>query len=170
MERNTEVSVYLALSNDDRRAIMGHLSRSGGAASNRELAALIGKSDEWTRVQLVMLADAGLITRTHGPGAADAVRNTLANGIVWPVGLSVEQCRVLSVPERVAVMDHLARSGQQTVGDIVKALGLRQGQVSKHLQSLVTAGLVSREHRERKSYWHTIADSIVWPMETQTCP
>lgn len=97
---------------DDRRAIIDHLSRTGGAASNRELAALIGKSDEWTRVQLVMLADAGLIARTHGPGAADAVRNTLSDGIVWPVGLSVEQCRVLSVPERVRVMDMLARDGR----------------------------------------------------------
>lgn len=162
------MNVYSALSNDDRRAIVDHLFKARGVASNRMLANLIGKSEEWTRAQLVMLADAGLITRSHGPGAADPVRNAIVAGVVWPISLSVERCRVLAITGRPIVMDYLAQAGQSTVSDIVKAIGISQSQASKHLKALVGVGLVHREHRDSNSFWHSIADGVVWPVKVRT--
>jgi DNA-binding MarR family transcriptional regulator len=161
-------NIYLTLANPDRIAIMDYLAKATGATSNRELSTVIDRSEGWTRKHLVMLNDAGLIVRTHGPGAADAVRNTLADDIVWPVGLSVEHCKVLAITGRPDVMDYLAQAGRSTVSDIVKAVGISQSQASKHLKAMVGVGLVHREHRDRNSFWHSIADGVVWPVKVRS--
>lgn len=56
--------------------------------------------------------------------------------------MDVEVLRALAEPNRLAIVE-LLRDRPRTVGEIVEALGLRQSQVSKHLHTLVEAGLVT---------------------------
>lgn len=155
---------YLALSNPDRVAIVDHLVRTGKPASNRELADLTGRSEGWTRQNLVILADAGLIVRTPDTDRS-AVRNSAASGLVWPMPVTLDQCRVLATDGRPDIMDLIARDGRVTVTDAAAILNISQPQASKHLKALVAAGLVSVV-AERNQRWHSIADGIVWPVPT----
>lgn len=171
-------NIYLTLANPDRIAIMDYLAKATGATSNRELSTVIDRSEGWTRKHLVMLEQSGLITRTPDADAdKDAsdkyisdmsVCNRIAKGIIWPVGLSVEHCKVLAITGRPDVMDYLAQAGRSTVSDIVKAVGISQSQASKHLKAMVGVGLVHREHKDRNSFWHSIADGVVWPVKVRT--
>lgn len=164
-------NIYLTLANPDRIAIMDYLAKATGATSNRELSTVIDRSEGWTRKHLVMLQESGLITRTPDADKTEtdtSVRNRIAKNIVWPVGLSVEHCRVLAITGRPDVMDYLAQAGQSTVSDIVKAVRISQSQASKHLKAMVGVGLVHREHRDRNSFWHSIADGVVWPVKVRT--
>jgi DNA-binding transcriptional ArsR family regulator len=59
---------------------------------------------------------------------------------------------VLAEPNRRAILD-LLRADEQAVGDLVRALGLTQPAVSKHLRTLREAGLVSvRTDAQRRLY------------------
>lgn len=164
------MNLYLALSNPDRIAIMNHLA-THPVATNRDLSRIIHRTDSWTRMHLVMLEESGLITRTPDADKdafTASVLNQIAPDVVWPIeGLTIKHCDVLAVPGRPAIMDLLARVEFATVGDVVKISGISQSQASKHLQALVGAGLVKREHRDRNSYWHSIADGIVWPVRVR---
>lgn len=141
---------YHALSNPDRRAILDHLARSD-RSTGAALTVGIGRPVGWNiRGHLSVLVDAGLIRRIP----TDPLTYTLTGSTLPP--LTADQCRVLSVAERVTVMDYLASVDRATVSDVVKAVGLSQGQVSKHLAALVRAGLVDRTRRASNSYWHSI--------------
>ncbi len=60
--------------------------------------------------------------------------------------------RTLAEPSRVALLD-LLREGEQSVGELVKGLGLSQPAVSKHLRVLKEAGLVeARVDAQRRLY------------------
>lgn len=60
--------------------------------------------------------------------------------------------RTLAEPSRVALLD-LLREGEQSVGELVKRLGLSQPAVSKHLRVLKEAGLVeARVDAQRRLY------------------
>lgn len=165
------MNLYLALTNPDRIAIMDHLA-THPVATNRDLSRIIHRTDSWTRMHLVMLEESGLITRTPDADKdafTSSVLNQIAPDIVWPIeGLTVEQYKVLAIDGRPEIMDLIARVEFATVGDVVKILGTSQPQASKHLKALVSAGLVKREHRDRNSYWHSIADGIVWPVRVRT--
>lgn len=164
------MNLYLALSNPDRIAIMNHLA-AHPVATNRDLSRIIHRTDSWTRMHLVMLEESGLITRTPDADKdafTSSVLNQIAPDIVWPIeGLTIEHCAVLAVDGRPEIMDLLARDGSLLVSEVVKISGISQSQASKHLQALVAVGLVKREHRDRNSYWHSIADGIVWPVKTR---
>ncbi len=60
--------------------------------------------------------------------------------------------RALAEPNRFQIVE-LLRGGPRPVGDMVKRLGLRQPQVSKHLRVLSDAGLVGvRVDAQRRIY------------------
>ena len=60
--------------------------------------------------------------------------------------------RALAEPNRFQIVE-LLRNGPRPVGDMVKRLGLRQPQVSKHLRVLSDAGLVDvRVDAQRRIY------------------
>jgi len=164
-------NIYLTLANPDRIAIMDYLAKATGPTSNRELSTVIDRSEGWTRKHLVMLEQSGLITRTPDADKTEtdaSVCNRIAKSIVWPIGLSIEHCKVLAITGRPDVMDYLAQAGRSTVSDIVKAVGISQSQASKYLKEMVGVGLIKREHKDRNSYWHSIADGIVWPVKVRT--
>jgi len=50
---------------------------------------------------------------------------------------------VLGEPARLTLLNAL-RAGEQTVGDLVEATGLRQSNVSKHLSTMAEEGLLTR--------------------------
>jgi DNA-binding transcriptional ArsR family regulator len=60
------------------------------------------------------------------------------------VALVAQRCRALGEPTRVRIVAALGRGGQP-VSQIVSALGADQSNISKHLQVLFHAGLVTRE-------------------------
>ena len=59
------------------------------------------------------------------------------------IELVAERFRALAEPARLHIMQAL-RGGEQTVGELVAATGLGTANVSKHLQLLHGAGLVTR--------------------------
>jgi DNA-binding transcriptional ArsR family regulator len=64
----------------------------------------------------------------------------------------MEILKALAEPSRFQIIE-LLRDGPRPVGDMVKGLGLRQPQVSKHLRVLSNAGLVDvRVDAQRRIY------------------
>jgi len=51
-------------------------------------------------------------------------------------------CQALADPKRLAII-HLLRNGEQSVGQLVAALGVRQPNVSQHLMILRDLGVVT---------------------------
>jgi DNA-binding transcriptional ArsR family regulator len=68
----------------------------------------------------------------------------------------VQRCRALGEPTRVRILEVLARR-PQPVSRIVQALGAGQSNVSKHLQVLFHAGLVTRK-RSAGTVVYALAD------------
>lgn len=58
--------------------------------------------------------------------------------------MNSEVFNALAEPNRLRMVEYL-RGGPRAVGEIAEALGLRQPQVSKHLQVLRAAGLVQAQ-------------------------
>ncbi len=54
--------------------------------------------------------------------------------------------RALAEPQRLRLLAEL-RQGERSVGQLVEALGATQSNISKHLDLLFEAGLLSRERR-----------------------
>ena len=75
--------------------------------------------------------------------------------------------RTLSEPARLRVVKALM-AGPLTVGELVSATGLKQGNVSKHLGILHAADLVSRE-REGNFIRYTISDSCLYDLCLLVC-
>jgi DNA-binding transcriptional ArsR family regulator len=64
----------------------------------------------------------------------------------------IETLQALAEPNRFQIVE-LLRDGPRPVGDMVRRLGLRQPQVSKHLRVLSDAGLVDvRVDAQRRIY------------------
>ena len=59
------------------------------------------------------------------------------------IELVAQRFRVLGEPMRIRLLDRL-REGDATVGELQDALGASQQNVSKHLQVLHSAGMVTR--------------------------
>ncbi len=83
------------------------------------------------------------------------------------VDLIVERLRVIGEPMRIKLLDAL-RDESRTVGELTDALGTSQQNVSKHLNVLHQAGIVSRT-KERTSVRYAIADESVFALCEQVC-
>lgn len=79
------------------------------------------------------------------------------------MALIARRFRLLGEPFRLRLLQSLER-GELTVGEVVRRLDGNQSNVSKHLQLLHEAGMVSRR-REGNSIYYRIAD----PMVMQLC-
>lgn len=75
------------------------------------------------------------------------------------VALMARRFRLLGEPFRLRLLQALERE-ERTVGDLVRALDGNQPNVSKHLQLMHDAGLVSRR-RAGNSVFYGIADPMV---------
>lgn len=83
------------------------------------------------------------------------------------IELVARRFRMLGEPYRLRMLQVL-ESGDKTVGELVLALDGNQPNISKHLQMLHDAGLVSRR-RERTSIYYGIADPMVFRLCELVC-
>ncbi len=83
------------------------------------------------------------------------------------VELIAERFRILGEPMRIRLLDAL-RDGPATVGELQRATGSSQQNVSKHLAVLLGGGLVSRS-REGNFARYAIADEGVFDLCEQVC-
>ena len=64
---------------------------------------------------------------------------------------------VLGAPARLALLNALQEHGEQAVGTLVEATGLRQSSVSKHLGTMAEEGLLVRR-REGVHVYYALDD------------
>ena len=83
------------------------------------------------------------------------------------IDLVAERFRTLGEPTRLHLLNEL-RHGERSVGDLVEALGATQANVSKHLQLLHAAGMVSRR-REGTTIYYRVSDSSVFRLCELVC-
>jgi len=83
------------------------------------------------------------------------------------VELIAERFRVLGEPTRIRLLDAL-REGPATVGELQRAVGSSQQNVSKHLTVLLRTGFV-RRHREGGFSRYAIADESVFDLCEHVC-
>jgi DNA-binding transcriptional ArsR family regulator len=83
------------------------------------------------------------------------------------VELIARRFRVLGDPMRIRLLDRL-RDGEETVQELTAAVGASQQNVSKHLQLLLDAGIVSRRKHGTHAYY-SIADDGVLQLCEQVC-
>lgn len=81
--------------------------------------------------------------------------------------LVARRFRVLGEPMRIRLLDSL-RDGSATGGELQRAAGASQQNVSKHLGVLLEAGFVSRS-REGNFVRYEIADPAVFELCEQVC-
>lgn len=81
--------------------------------------------------------------------------------------LMADRFKVLAEPTRLRILDVL-RDGEKTVADLMAETGLRQANVSKHLQLLYRAGFVSRR-KAGLSVCYRLADEGVFELCTILC-
>jgi DNA-binding transcriptional ArsR family regulator len=75
--------------------------------------------------------------------------------------------RVLGEPTRIRLLDRL-REGEATVLELTEALDASQQNVSRHLQVLLEAGILSRRKHGTYAYY-SIADEGVLGLCEQVC-
>ena len=78
-----------------------------------------------------------------------------------------QRFRVLSDPLRLRILYRLA-SGESTVTELVDLTGGSQSNVSKHLSTLLTHGLVHRR-REGTSAYYSITDESILDLCDRVC-
>ena len=83
------------------------------------------------------------------------------------IELVARRFRMLGEPQRLRMLQ-LLEKGERPVGEIVEALEANQSNISKHLQALYDAGLVSRR-RDGNSIYYSIADPIVFKLCDLVC-
>jgi DNA-binding transcriptional ArsR family regulator len=81
--------------------------------------------------------------------------------------LVARRFRTLGEPFRLRILQHLEH-GEHTVNELVDSLEASQSNVSKHLQLLYEAGLVTRR-REGNSILYSIGDPIVFELCRLVC-
>ena len=81
--------------------------------------------------------------------------------------LIARRFRVLGELQRLRILQVLDL-GEQSVGNIVDAVSGNQSNISRHLQALHDAGLISRR-REGSSILYSIADPIVFKLCSLVC-
>jgi DNA-binding transcriptional ArsR family regulator len=75
--------------------------------------------------------------------------------------------RALSEPQRLRILQVL-EAGERPVGDIAAAVEGTQSNISRHLQALKQAGLLSRR-RDGNSILYAIADPMVFQLFALVC-
>ena len=83
------------------------------------------------------------------------------------IELVAQRFRVLGEPMRIKLLDRL-RDGDATVGELQRALGASQQNVSKHLGILHDAGMVSRTKQGNRVVYG-ISDQSVFELCDQVC-
>jgi len=81
--------------------------------------------------------------------------------------LVARRFRTLGEPYRLRILQVL-EAGEQSVGELVGALDGNQPNISKHLQVLFDAGLISRR-REGTSIFYSISDPMVFKLCALVC-
>jgi DNA-binding transcriptional ArsR family regulator len=94
------------------------------------------------------------------PALPHPLPNSLAERIA-------ERFRVLGEPMRIRLLDVL-RNGEATVKDLQVETGATQQNVSKHLNVLLSAGMVGRR-REGNFAFYSIADPMVFSLCEEVC-
>ena len=74
--------------------------------------------------------------------------------------LMAEKFRLLGDATRLAILRTLMAGGEQNVGELVKATGRTQTNVSKHLKQMTGAGLLGRR-KDGLQVYYRIADPVV---------
>jgi DNA-binding transcriptional ArsR family regulator len=77
------------------------------------------------------------------------------------------QFRLLSEPMRLRILDRL-RVGESSVGVLAEELGASQQNISKHLQTLYSAGAVTRR-KDGNSVFYSVGDPAMIDMCDQVC-
>ena len=83
------------------------------------------------------------------------------------IDLIARRFRLLGEPMRIRILERL-RGGDATVQQLTDALGASQQNISKHLNILLDAGLVSRR-KEGTSAVYSIADPSVYALCESVC-
>lgn len=83
------------------------------------------------------------------------------------LGLVAERFKALAEPARLQILNAL-RGGEMTVGELVDATKLGQGNVSKHLQLLHGVGFV-RRRKEGLFVYYALADKSVFQLCDLIC-
>jgi DNA-binding transcriptional ArsR family regulator len=81
--------------------------------------------------------------------------------------LVARRFRILGEPFRLRIL-HQLEQGEHTVNELVDSLDASQSNVSKHLQLLYDAGLVTRR-RDGNSILYSIGDPIVFELCRIVC-
>ncbi len=92
------------------------------------------------------------------------VRQTMSDKML---NLVARRFRTLGEPYRLRILQEL-EAGEKSVGELVTALDGNQPNVSKHLQILSDAGLISRR-REGTSIFYAISDPMVFKLCALVC-
>lgn len=83
------------------------------------------------------------------------------------LGLVAERFKALAEPARLQILNAL-REGEMTVGELVDATKLGQGNVSKHLQLLHSVGF-ARRRKEGLFVYYALADKSVFQLCDLMC-
>lgn len=83
------------------------------------------------------------------------------------VDLVAERFRTLGEPMRLRILDAL-RQGERSVGELVELTRGGQANVSKHLQILLTGGLVTRRKAGTTAYY-SLTDPTVFQLCDIVC-
>ena len=78
-----------------------------------------------------------------------------------------QRFRVLSDPTRLRILFHIS-AGELTVSDIIERTGGSQSNISKHLSTLASQGLVNRR-RQGTSVFYSVADPSIFELCDQVC-
>ena len=83
------------------------------------------------------------------------------------LGMVASRFRLLSEPVRLRIL-HALQERESSVGALVERLDLQQANVSKHLQQLHQAGIVSRR-RDGLQVIYSIADETIFDLCDLVC-
>lgn len=86
---------------------------------------------------------------------------------VQQLALVADRFKVLAEPARLQLLQVLM-SGERTVGELTETTGLSQANVSKHLQLLLSHGLVARR-KEGLFAYYSLADESVFQLCELVC-
>jgi DNA-binding transcriptional ArsR family regulator len=93
---------------------------------------------------------------------------SLAHPIPDPLAaLIARRFRVIGEPMRIRLLDRL-RDREASVHELTEALDASQQNVSKHLQVLLEAGIVSRR-KDGNSAYYSISDPSVFALCEEVC-
>ncbi len=78
-----------------------------------------------------------------------------------------QRFKVLGEPARLKLV-HTLMEGEKSVGGLVEETGLNQANASRHLHSLVQAGIVARR-KEGNFVYYRVADATVFDLCESVC-